>query len=231
MTADPRRGEGFLLPAATLWKRELVRFARDRHRLFGAVLQPFVFWLLLGIGMSASFAPAGLAGTISYLEYIYPGTLLMVLLFTAIFSTISVVEDRREGFMQSVLVAPVSRSGVVLGKGTGRYDTGGVGRDGIPGVRLSAGHPGQPCLTRRNGGDSVPGWPGAYRPWFCNCVENGVHGGVPCNYESVPVAHVGAFRGVVSAFGRAGMARLGDADKSIDLRRGGCAAHALYGGT
>ncbi len=116
MTADPRRGEGFLLPAATLWKRELVRFARDRHRLFGAVLQPFVFWLLLGIGMSASFAPAGLAGTISYLEYIYPGTLLMVLLFTAIFSTISVVEDRREGFMQSVLVAPVSRSGVVLGK-------------------------------------------------------------------------------------------------------------------
>lgn len=116
MPVDARRGEGFFLPAATLWRRELVRFVRDRHRLLGAILQPFVFWLLLGIGMSASFAPAGMAGTMSYLEYIYPGTLLMVLLFTAIFSTISVVEDRREGFMQSVLVAPVSRSGVVIGK-------------------------------------------------------------------------------------------------------------------
>jgi ABC-2 type transport system permease protein len=116
MPADARHAESFFLPAATLWKRELVRFARDRHRLFGAILQPFVFWLLLGIGMNASFAPAGLAGTMSYLEYIFPGTLLMVLLFTAIFSTISVVEDRREGFMQSVLVAPVSLSAVVLGK-------------------------------------------------------------------------------------------------------------------
>ena len=116
MPDEAMRGEGFILPAATLWKRELVRFARDRHRLLGAILQPFVFWLLLGIGMSASFAPAGTSGTMSYLEYIYPGALLMVLLFTAIFSTISVVEDRREGFMQSVLVAPVSRSGVVIGK-------------------------------------------------------------------------------------------------------------------
>ncbi|MCY3763956.1 MAG: ABC transporter permease [Gemmatimonadetes bacterium] len=116
MPNEATRGEGFILPAATLWKRELVRFARDRHRLLGAILQPFVFWLLLGIGMSASFAPAGTSGTMSYLEYIYPGALLMVLLFTAIFSTISVVEDRREGFMQSVLVAPVSQSGVVIGK-------------------------------------------------------------------------------------------------------------------
>lgn len=116
MPDEATRGGGFILPAATLWKRELVRFARDRHRLLGAILQPFVFWLLLGIGMSASFAPAGMSGRMSYLEYIYPGALLMVLLFTAIFSTISVVEDRREGFMQSVLVAPVSRSGVVIGK-------------------------------------------------------------------------------------------------------------------
>lgn len=116
MPADARRGGGFVLPAATLWKRELVRFARDRHRLLGAILQPFVFWLLLGIGMSASFAPAGISGSVSYLEYIYPGALLMVLLFTAIFYTISVVEDRREGFMQSVMVAPVSQSGVVIGK-------------------------------------------------------------------------------------------------------------------
>ena len=106
----------FFLPALSLWKRELVRFARDRNRLFGAVGQPLVFWLLLGAGFERSFLPAGLPDHIGYLEYIYPGTLLLILLFTAIFSTISVIEDRREGFMQSVLAAPVSRVGLVMGK-------------------------------------------------------------------------------------------------------------------
>ena len=104
----------FWLPAVSLWRRELVRFARDRNRLFGSVGQPFVFWLLLGAGFEKSFAPEGISG--GYLEYVYPGMLLLILLFTAIFSTISVIEDRREGFMQSVLVAPVSRVGLVMGK-------------------------------------------------------------------------------------------------------------------
>ncbi len=106
----------FFLPVGTLWKRELVRFVRDRQRLFGAIGQPLVFWLLVGSGLDASFLPAGYAKGMSYLEYIYPGTLMLILLFTAIFSTISVVEDRREGFLQSVLVAPISRTGLVLGK-------------------------------------------------------------------------------------------------------------------
>ncbi len=104
------------LPAATLWKRELVRFARDRNRMFGAILQPVILWFLVGYGLDASFLPAGYPESMRYLEYIYPGTLLLILLFTAIFSTITVVEDRKEGFMQSVLVAPVSRMGLVLGK-------------------------------------------------------------------------------------------------------------------
>ncbi len=104
----------FWLPVASLWRRELVRFARDRNRLLGAIGQPMVFWLILGAGFEKSFAPVGISG--GYLEYIYPGTLLLILLFTAIFSTISVIEDRREGFMQAVLVAPVSRVGLVMGK-------------------------------------------------------------------------------------------------------------------
>ena len=104
----------FYLPVASLWRRELTRFARDRNRLFGAIGQPLVFWLILGSGFEKSFAPAGISG--GYLEYIYPGTLLLIVLFTAIFSTISVIEDRREGFMQAVLVAPVSRVGLVMGK-------------------------------------------------------------------------------------------------------------------
>ena len=105
-----------VLPVATLWEREIVRFVRDRHRLLGAIGQPLLFWLLVGYGLDASFLPAGQPLGMSYLEYIYPGTLMLIVLFTAIFSTITVVEDRREGFMQSVLAAPVPRASLVLGK-------------------------------------------------------------------------------------------------------------------
>jgi len=105
-----------LLPVVSLWKRELVRFARDRNRLYGSIGQPLVFWLLMGAGFEGSFMPAGLPDHVGYLEYIFPGTLLLILLFTAIFSTISVIEDRREGFLQSVMVSPISRTGLVMGK-------------------------------------------------------------------------------------------------------------------
>jgi len=106
-------------PVATLWWREIIRFVRQRSRLLGAFAQPLLFWLLLGGGMNASFRPAGGAGAASYVEYFYPGVMVMVLLFTAIFSTISTVEDRRAGFLQGVLVAPVSRTQIVLGQALG----------------------------------------------------------------------------------------------------------------
>jgi ABC-2 type transport system permease protein len=106
-------------PVVTLWWREVVRFVRQRSRLFGAFAQPLLFWILLGGGMNASFRPAAGAGGSSYVEYFYPGVMVMVLLFTAIFSTISTVEDRREGFLQGVLVAPVSRAQIVLGQALG----------------------------------------------------------------------------------------------------------------
>jgi ABC-2 type transport system permease protein len=102
-----------LLPAISLAKRELVRFLRQRHRIVGALATPIVFWLLIGGGMGRSFK-TGAGG--DYLQYFYPGTVLMILLFTAIFSTISIIEDRREGFLQSVLVAPISPMAIVLGK-------------------------------------------------------------------------------------------------------------------
>lgn len=105
-------------PVHMLWWREIVRFLRQRSRLVGAFVQPLVFWLLLGGGLSASFRPGGAGGT-SYLQYFYPGVLAMVLLFTAIFATIAVVEDRRSGFLQAVLVAPVGRSAVVAGQSLG----------------------------------------------------------------------------------------------------------------
>lgn len=92
-----------LLPSVSLCQRELVRFLRQRHRIVGALATPIVFWILLGTGMGQ-------------MEYFYPGTVVMILLFTAIFSTISIIEDRREGFLQSVLVAPISPMAIVLGK-------------------------------------------------------------------------------------------------------------------
>jgi ABC-2 type transport system permease protein len=117
-TESPRTPHpGLLLPALSLCRRELVRFLRQRHRIIGALATPIVFWLLIGGGMGRSFRGPGVsdAGG-NYLQFFFPGTILMILLFTAIFSTISIIEDRREGFLQSVLVAPVPRMAIVLGK-------------------------------------------------------------------------------------------------------------------
>ena len=110
---------GFILPVMTLCWREVVRFCRQRSRLVGAFVQPLVFWLLLGGGLRASFHPPGTPPGTSYVEYVYPGIIAMVLLFTAIFATISVIEDRRMGFLQGVLVSPVSRSSIALGQALG----------------------------------------------------------------------------------------------------------------
>jgi ABC-2 type transport system permease protein len=108
-----------LLPAATLWHREIVRFLRQPSRVVGALGQPVVFWLLLGGGLTASFRPPGAPAGVGYVEYFYPGIMALIVLFTAIFATISVVEDRRAGFLQAVLVAPVARWVIVLGQALG----------------------------------------------------------------------------------------------------------------
>ena len=105
------------LAAWTLCARELVRFFRQPNRVVGAIGQPIIFWVLFGSGMSGSFrlADAGQNGP-SYFAYFFPGTIVLIVLFTAIFATISIIEDRREGFLQSVLVAPLPRWSMVLGK-------------------------------------------------------------------------------------------------------------------
>jgi ABC-2 type transport system permease protein len=104
------------LPAMTLWQREVVRFLRQKNRVIGALATPIMFWFVIGSGMGSSFHPSGAPEGFTYLEYFFPGTLLLIMLFTAIFSTISIIEDRREGFLQGVLVAPISRTAIVLGK-------------------------------------------------------------------------------------------------------------------
>ncbi len=91
----------------TLAWRELIRFFRQRTRVFGALGQPIIFWLLFSEGFRS--VDLGYA-------YQFPGIVAMILLFTAIFTTISVIEDRNEGFLQGVLVSPVPRWAMVLGK-------------------------------------------------------------------------------------------------------------------
>lgn len=105
-----------LAASFTLAERELVRFFRQRNRVIGALVQPLIFWLLFGSGLRSSFKPDWQGTNISYAEYFYPGIVVLIVLFTAIFATISIIEDRKEGFLQEVLIAPVSRSFVVLGK-------------------------------------------------------------------------------------------------------------------
>ncbi len=103
-----------IVPALGLLRRELVRFLRQRSRIVGVIASPIVFWLFLGSGFGTSFRGGARGG--SYLEFFYPGTIVLTVMFTCIFSSISVIEDRKEGFLQSALVAPVSRAGLALGK-------------------------------------------------------------------------------------------------------------------
>ncbi|MBF0108468.1 MAG: ABC transporter permease [Magnetococcales bacterium] len=111
------------LAVAALAKREWIRFFRQPQRVVGSIAQPLLFWIFLGSGFSSSFRPPGME-SIRYLEYFFPGILLMVVLFSGIFSTITIIEDRSRGLLQGVLVAPISRTAIVLGKVTGAMGIG-----------------------------------------------------------------------------------------------------------
>ena len=99
---------------AVLWRRDLVLFARQKSRIAGTLIQPILFWLAIGSGMAPTFRLG--SGGIGYLGYFFPGTLVMLVLFSSIFATMSVIEDRHQGFLQGVLVSPGSRASIVLGK-------------------------------------------------------------------------------------------------------------------
>jgi len=107
---------GILLPAFTLWWREIVRFYRQRTRVVGVLASPLLFWMVIGSGFGTSFRSGGGQGQQNYLDYFYPGALIMIVLFTSIFAMMSLIDDRKEGFLLSVMVAPVPRSAIVLGK-------------------------------------------------------------------------------------------------------------------
>jgi daunorubicin resistance ABC transporter membrane protein len=106
-----------LATVEVLWRRDLTRFFRQPSRLAGALGQPIIFWLVIGSGMAATFRMPG--SGVGYLQFFYPGVVLMVVLFAAIFTTVSVIEDRHAGFLQAVLAGPGSRGALVAGKSLG----------------------------------------------------------------------------------------------------------------
>jgi ABC-2 type transport system permease protein len=111
----PTRSAGSELRAIkVVWKRELIRFRRDRLRILTSLMQPFLFLFVLGTGLS-KLASAGTHG-VNLRTFVYPGVLCMAVMFTAMFSAASLVWDREFGFLREMMVAPVRRSSLVLGK-------------------------------------------------------------------------------------------------------------------
>jgi ABC-2 type transport system permease protein len=96
-----------------IWKRELIRFGRNRVRMFTSLAQPILFLFVLGTGLSP-IIPGG--AKVDFRTFMFPGVLGMTVLFSAIFSALSIVWDREFGFLREMLVAPVRRSALVLGK-------------------------------------------------------------------------------------------------------------------
>jgi len=107
-----------------LWRRDLLLFWRQKSRVAGSFVQPLLFWLAIGAGLSPTFRLG--SGDVGYFQYFYPGVVLLVVLMTTLFTTMSVIEDRSQGFLQGVLVAPGSRVALVLGKCLGSSSVAGI---------------------------------------------------------------------------------------------------------
>jgi ABC-2 type transport system permease protein len=97
-----------------VWRREVIRFANDRIRIVTMLVQPFMYLFVLGAGLQG-LSRAGTHG-VNFKTFIYPGILCMVVMFTAMFSAASIVWDREFGFLREMMVAPVRRSSIVIGK-------------------------------------------------------------------------------------------------------------------
>ena len=110
----PSSIRGDLRAVKIVWQREMIRFTKDRLRIVTQLVQPILFLFVLGTGLSR-LASAGTHG-VDLRTFVYPGVLCMAVLFTAMFSAASLVWDREFGFLREMMVAPVRRSSIVIGK-------------------------------------------------------------------------------------------------------------------
>ena len=102
-----------------IWYRDLLRFWRDKTRLFSSFIQPLFFLVIFGTGISSTVLLTGQLSDYDYIEFMFPGIVAMIVVFTAIMWGVSIVWDREFGFLKEVLVAPISRTAVALGKALG----------------------------------------------------------------------------------------------------------------
>jgi len=98
----------------TIWLRELKRFFRAKPRIIGNLMMPFIWFAIIGVGLNSSFVIPDVR--FSYLNFMTPGIIGMSLLFTSIFSAVSVIWEKQFGFLKEILVSPVSRTSIVIGK-------------------------------------------------------------------------------------------------------------------
>jgi ABC-2 type transport system permease protein len=104
----------FFKAVITIWRREVIRYWRDKTRIFSSLLQPLMFLAIFGTGLRGAMSGGNFG--VDYLKFMYPGIIAMAVMGTAFFSTISTVWDREFGFLKEILVAPVSRTAIVVGK-------------------------------------------------------------------------------------------------------------------
>jgi len=105
-----------------MWLREMKRFLRAKSRIIGTLAMPFFFLLSFGFGLRSSFSLPGLPQT-NYLDFLVPGIIGMTMLFTSVFAGLSVLWDKEFGFLKEILVAPVKRVFIVLGRIAGGITT------------------------------------------------------------------------------------------------------------
>lgn len=119
-TGSPHRATGrasFLQVVRVIWMREVLIYFRDRPRMISAFVMPIMMLVMFGEGLGNSIAT--LPGDIGYRQFIFPGMVAMIVLMNSVFSGVSIVTDRQFGFLREILVAPVSRTAICIGKITG----------------------------------------------------------------------------------------------------------------
>src|SRR5215470_5539182 len=116
VTVPPRSIANDLRAVRIVWRRDMLRFWHDKPRIIASALQPMLYLFIFGTGMGAGMRPTG---ELDLRVFLYPGVMAMATLFTCFFSAGSIVWDREFGFMREMLVAPVRRGAIVIGKALG----------------------------------------------------------------------------------------------------------------
>ena len=225
-----RTSTGVMLPAFTLWWREIVRFYRQTGRVIGVLASPLVFWAVLGSGFGTSFRSGGGAGQQHYLDYSYPGILILIVLFTSIFTMMSVIEDRKEGFLLSGPCCSGPAHGHRIGQGFGRHYAGGRSGHGLPRVRAICRSPYRTRATSPGRCRRIPRLVFADRAGIRDCMAHGFFPGLSRDRELIPDSALAGVRCAIPALRSVRMDSHHHAPEPANVRSGGASRIALSRG-